>query len=65
LGVPNLIHMPKTQELCVLERQVKLLEKQKNFMGQYVENTDKKAIFFDLMIDMAENKFKIPIRKNF
>lgn len=58
-------HMPKSKEqkILELEQRVKLLEKQKAFLEKQVENADKKAIFFDMMIDMAEKEFKIPIRK--
>ncbi len=57
--------MPKTQEqkLLELEQKVKLLEKQKAFLEKQVETADKKAIIFDMMIDLAEKEFKIPIRK--
>lgn len=60
-------NMPKSpeQRILELEQQVKLLEKQKAFLEKRVENADKKAIFFDMMIDMAEQEFKIPIRKNY
>ena len=50
-------NMPKRTEQ-------KLLEKQKAFLEQQVEQADKKAIFFDMMIDMAEKEFNIAIRKN-
>jgi len=58
-------HMPKSKEQMILEleQRVKLLEKQKAFLEKQVETADKKAIFFDMMIDMAEKEFKIPIRK--
>lgn len=60
------LNMPKSkdQKLLELEQRVKLLEKQKAFLEKQVENADKKVIFFDMMIDMAEQEFKIPIRKN-
>jgi len=60
-------NMPKSQEqkILELEQKVKLLEKQKAFLEKQVESADKKAIIFDMMIDMAEKEFKIPIRKNF
>lgn len=58
-------NMPKTQEqkLLELEQKVKLLEKQKAFLEKQIETADKKAIIFDMMIDLAEKEFKIPIRK--
>lgn len=60
-------NMPKSQELKILEleQKVRLLEKQKALLEKRVENADKKSIFFDMMIDMAEKEFKIPIRKNY
>ena len=58
-------NMPKSpeQKILELEQQVKLLEKQKAFLEQQVERADKKAIIFDMMIDLAEKEFNIPIRK--
>lgn len=58
--------MPKTpeQQILELEQQVKLLEKQKALLEKQVETADKKAIIFDMMIDLAEKEYKIPIRKN-
>lgn len=60
-------NMPKSQEqkILELEQKVKLLEKQKTFLEKQVENADKKAIIFDMMIDLAEKEYHIPIRKNF
>lgn len=57
--------MPKSkdQKLFELEQKVLLLEKQKKELENKVEQADKKAIFFDMMIDIAEKEFKIPIRK--
>lgn len=59
-------NMPKSkdQKVLELEQKIKLLEKQKAFYKKQAENSDKKAIFFDMMIDMAEKEFNIPIRKN-
>jgi len=51
------------QKILELEQQVKLLEKQKAFLEQQVATADKKAIIFDMMIDLAEKEFNIPIRK--
>ncbi len=61
----TLLNMPKTQEqkLLELEQKVKLLEKQKAFLEKQVETADKKAIIFDMMIELAEKEFNIPIRK--
>ena len=59
-------HMPKSpqHQILELEQQVKLLEKQKAFLEKQVADADKKAIIFDMMIDLAEKEYKIPIRKN-
>ena len=59
--------MPKSkdQRILELEQQIKLLEKQKAQLESQVNTADKKAIFFDIMIDIAEEEFKIPIRKKF
>ena len=59
-------HMPKTpeQKILELEAKVKLLEKQKAFLEQQASRSDKKAIIFDMMIDLAEKEYKIDIRKN-
>lgn len=59
-------NMPKSpqQKLMELEQQVKLLEKQKKLLEQQVEQADKKAIIFDMMISLAEKEYNIPIRKN-
>jgi len=58
--------MPKTpeQEIMELQAKVKLLEKQKAMLEQQVNFTDKKAIIFDMLIDIAEKEYKIDIRKN-
>ena len=58
--------MPKSQEqlLMELEAKVKLLEKQKALLEHRVERADKKAIIFDMMIDLAEKEYNISIRKN-
>ncbi len=51
------------QKILELEQHIKLLEKKNKSLERQLEQTDKKAIFFDMMIDMAEEEFKIPIRK--
>ena len=58
--------MPQTpeQKIMELEAKVKLLEKQKSFLEQQVHVADKKAIIFDMMIDLAEQEYRIDIRKN-
>jgi transposase-like protein len=59
-------NMPKSQEhrLMELEAKVKILEKQKSMLERQVERSDKKAIIFDMMIDIAEKEYNISIRKN-
>jgi len=52
--------MSKTpeQRILELEQQVKLLEKQKARAEHLADRADKKAILFDMMIDIAEEEFK-------
>jgi len=51
------------QKLLKLEQQVRKLEKQKASLEQQVYESTEKAIIFDMMINVAEKEFKIPIRK--
>ena len=53
----------KDQRLLELAQKVLLLEKQKKELEKRAETSDKKVILFDMMIDIAEEEFKIPIRK--
>ncbi len=46
-----------------MKRNLIVLKKQKAFLEKQVETADKKAIIFDMMIDLAEKEFNIPIRK--
>jgi transposase-like protein len=59
-------NMPKTseQKLLELEQEVRLLKKQKAFLEKQVKQSDRKAILFDMMINLAEKEYNIPIRKN-
>ena len=59
-------NMPKTpeQRIMELEAKVKLLEKQKKLLEKQADHADKKSIIFDMMIDIAEKEYNIPIRKN-
>lgn len=59
----NMLKSPE-QRLMELEVQVKLLEKQKALLENQVFVADKKAIIFDMMIDIAEKEYQIDIRKN-
>ena len=62
----NPTNMPKSpeQKILELEAKVRLLEKQKAQLERQHYIADEKAIFFDMMIDIAEKEFKIDIRKN-
>lgn len=51
------------QKLLELEAKVRLLEQQKASLEKRLEDSDKKVILFDMMIDIAEAELKIPIRK--
>ncbi|WP_223252696.1 hypothetical protein [Owenweeksia hongkongensis] len=57
--------MAKTpeQKLMELEQKVRLLEKQKKQLKHQIERAGKKAIIFDVMIDIVEKEYNIPIRK--
>lgn len=61
---PSNMPRSKEQRLMELEARVKLLEKQKAMLEHQVERADKKAIIFDMMIDIAEKEYNISIRKN-
>ena len=58
--------MPKTpeQKLLELEQEVRLLKKQKASLEKQVEQSDRKVILFNMMINLAEKEYNIPIRKN-
>ena len=60
------LRMPHTKEhrILELEAKIKLLEKQKATLEHQVERSDKKAIIFDMMIEIAEKEYNISIRKN-
>ena len=51
------------QRILELEQQVRLLQKQKARAEHLSERADKRVILFDMMIDIAEEEFNIPIRK--
>lgn len=59
--------MKKTPEQIILELEakIKLLEKQKNRAEYLAERADKKAILFDMLVDLAEKEYQIDIRKNY
>ena len=51
------------QELLELRQKMKLLEKENRRLEKELKQTNIKASFFDVMIDIAEDEFQIPIRK--
>ena len=51
------------QRILELEEKVKLLEQQKKPLEKTVDIAQEKAIFLNMMVDIAEKEFKIPIRK--
>ena len=61
---PSTMSKSQEQRLMELEAKIKLLEKQKSMLEHQVERADKKAIIFDMMIDLAEKEYNISIRKN-
>lgn len=61
---PYTVSKSPEQRLLELEQENRLLKKQKKTLEKQVEHADKKAILFDMMIDLAEKEYNIPIRKN-
>ena len=61
---PNSMQKTPEQRIMELEAEVKLLQKQKALLERQVYIADKKAVFFDMMIDLAESEYQIDIRKN-
>ncbi len=61
---PSVMTKTPEQRILELEAQVKLLEKQKTLLEHQASRADKKAIIFDMMIDLAEKEYHIDIRKN-
>jgi transposase-like protein len=53
------------QKILELEAKIKLLEKQKARAEYLAERADKKAIIFDMLVDLAEKEYNIDIRKNY
>ena len=62
--IPNSMEKTPEQRIMELEAEVKLLEKQKALLERQAYIADKKAIFFDMIIDLAESEYQIDIRKN-
>lgn len=61
---PSSMSKTPEQKLLELEAKVRLLEKQKNRLEDQLKKSDHKAVIFDMMIDIAEKEYNIPIRKN-
>ena len=61
---PNSMQKSPEQRIMELEAEVKLLEKQKALLEREAYIADKKVIFFDMMINIAESEYQIDIRKN-
>lgn len=61
--VQRLMNKTPEQKILELEQRIKLLERQKASLEKQVELAEEKSIFFDIMIDIAEKEYKIPIRK--
>ena len=62
--IPNAMQKTPEQRIMELEAEVKLLEKQKALLEREAYIADKKVIFFDMMINIAESEYQIDIRKN-
>lgn len=60
--IPNAMQKTPEQRIMELEAEVKLLEKQKALLERQAYTADKKAIFFDMMINLAESEYQIDIR---
>lgn len=61
--IQHLMNKSPEQKILELEQRVKLLEKQKASLEKQIEIAEEKAIFFDMMIGLAEKELKVPIRK--
>ena len=61
--VTNPMVKTKEQELLELREKVKQLERKNARLEKELEIRDKKAGFFDLMIDIAEEEYGVDIRK--
>lgn len=62
--IPSSMQKTPEQRIMELKAEVKLLEKQKALLERQAYIADKKVIFFDMMIDLAESEYHIDIRKN-
>jgi len=59
--------MEKTpeQRILELEQRIKQLERQKKDAEYIADRAQKKAILFEMMVDIAEEEFNIPMRKKY
>jgi transposase-like protein len=58
----KVIRPMKTAEQRLLEQEIRHLKKQNATLQEELSTVDKKAILFDMMIDLAEKEYKIQIR---
>lgn len=61
---PSSMSKSPEQKLLELEQKFRQLERQNNRLKAQAAQSEKKAILFDMMIDLAEKEYNIPIRKN-
>lgn len=61
---PSTMAKSPEQRIIELEQKLRQLEKQNNRLKAQATQSEKKAILFDMMIDLAEKEYNIPIRKN-
>ena len=52
------------QKIQELEQKLRLLERQNKFLKSQLVESDEKAAILDKLIDIAEQEYIIPIRKN-
>ena len=61
---PHSMQKPPQQQIMELEDEVKLPKKQKALLEREAYIANKKVVFFDMMINIAENEYQIDIPKN-
>ena len=61
---PSSMSKSPEQKLLELEQKFRQLERHNNRLKAQAAQSEKKAILFDMMIDLAEKEYNIPIRKN-
>lgn len=59
---PSSMAKSPEQKLLELEQKLRQLEKQNNRLKAQAAQSEKKAILFDMMINLAEKEYNIPIR---